>query len=700
MNRKYIYMVGATAFCFAVIFYFISWFGFNVPKFNYQVGDIAHTSIRAPFAFNVLKPDRILEAEATRAIQNYPPIYRISEEINFNTLRRLDSFFIELNNVALLDDPNLLYTFLEDNGLAASRLLVNHLLNTENRNRFYNLMIESFSYVMALPIVNDVDRNKVFRISDHQRPSENLISTAITKNDAEAMILRDVREQFNHAIIVDIIGLFLDSNLVIDIEAMNAEKEHLKRNIDPIVTRIDNNEYIIIRNERITEQDILKLESLRSAMIDRQNVKSRLELFVSVLGHLLYNAFLLLLFYYLTKIFYRERFLENKKLALVFLSFIASVLIAVLLYHVFNVTNVVLIPIPMFVLIMAIIFNASYGLVFSFFAIIFTGQYLEWNMLPLINLLVASTISLLVIRQTRQVNYLLIFLYMLSSLSIMMFFTTLYRNESFTDLVLNLFYCFVTSLISVVGASLLVPKVEKVFEIATRQNLLDLMDYNNPLMKRLAKEAQGTYYHSLVVGNLAEACAEAISANSMIARVSGYYHDIGKLEQPDYFSENILGENKHDEMNPVESALIIKNHVKNGLVLAKKAKLPKQIIDIILQHHGDSRIKYFLHKANEMGIDYEPDVFLYAGPKPKTKEAVIVMIADMVESTTKSSYDQSEANIKKIIEDTVNNLLADEQLIDAPISIRDLEIIKKTMLPILCSIHRKRVEYPKSVDGV
>jgi len=245
------------------------------------------------------------------------------------------------------------------------------------------------------------------------------------------------------------------------------------------------------------------------------------------------------------------------------------------------------------------------------------------------------------------------------------------------------------------GAYFIVPKIEKILEIATRQKLLDLMDYNNPLMRRLAKEAQGTYYHSLVVGNLAEACAEAISANPMIARVGSYYHDIGKLECPDHFIENIPDVNIHDTLDPRESARIIKNHVQHGLNMAKKAKLPKVIIDIIQQHHGDSKIRYFLNKANEMGLEYEPENFHYTFPKPKTKEAVIVMISDIVESTVKASFDQSEANIKRIIDDTINNLLADEQLTEALITIRDLEIIKKTILPILCSIHRKRIEYPK-----
>jgi hypothetical protein len=349
----------------------------------------------------------------------------------------------------------------------------------------------------------------------------------------------------------------------------------------------------------------------------------------------------------------------------------------------------------MFAFIIAMIYNSRYALLFSFFAYILMGQFLDWDILVLTNLLMGTLVCMLVIRQTKQVNYLLIFLYLLSSLSFITLVISLINNEGIAALMLNLFYCFINAFISTMGAYIIVPRIEKILDIATRQKLLDLMDYNNPLMKRLAKEAQGTYYHSLVVGNLAEACAEAISANPMIARVGSYYHDIGKLEHPDHFIENIPAENIHDTLDPIESARIIKNHVQNGINMAKKAKLPKVIIDIIQQHHGDSKIRFFLNKANEMGLEYNIEDFQYSSPKPKTKEAVIVMISDIVESTTKASFDQSEANIKKIIDDSINNLLADEQLTEALITIKDLEVIKQTVLPILCSIYRKRIEYPK-----
>ena len=283
---------------------------------------------------------------------------------------------------------------------------------------------------------------------------------------------------------------------------------------------------------------------------------------------------------------------------------------------------------------------------------------------------------------------------MLGSLVITSIITAIFRIESFTDLSLNLFFSLINSVVCFFGIYFAVPYLEKKMRYTTKQVLLSLIDSNNPLLKKLSKEAPGTYYHSLTVGVLAEECAEAIGADPMIARVGSYYHDIGKIEQPEYFIENTAAENKHDALPPIESATIIKNHVKAGIQLDKKAKLPDAIIDIIRQHHGDSKTRYFIHKAKEQGLEYNPNDFEYPGPKPKSKEAVIVMIADIIESTVKSATTIDEALIKKIIDDTINHLIEESQLNEAPVTIKDLATIKQTIFPLICSIHRRRIEYP------
>jgi putative nucleotidyltransferase with HDIG domain len=488
--------------------------------------------------------------------------------------------------------------------------------------------------------------------------------------------------------------MFLEPNLVLDIEAKNIERENFKRSIDPVISRIEYEEIVINKNERLTEQDILKLESLRKALSDMQTSQNYYELILSSFGQFLYNLIILTIFFYFSQIFFKEILVSLKNRIFIFSAIVLTIFIMVILFYAFNINNVLLSPIPLFILIVAMTFSPTYGIVFGLFIMIIAGQYLHWNMPPLINLVISSVVSLLIIEKTKQTNYVKIFVSLLASLVIFTIITALYRNDDFEYLSMCLLYCMINSVVSVSGTYFALPQLEDKFKLASRYVLLNLLNSDHPLLKRLAREAQGTYYHSLTVGVLAEECAEAIGANPLIARVGSHYHDIGKLEQPKCFIENITDKNIHDELSPIDSALIIKNHVTNGVTLAKKARIPQQVIDIITQHHGDNKIKYFLYKANEQGIDYNIEDFSYPGPKPQTKEAVIVMITDIVESTTKAIPNIDDSLIKKIIEDTINNLLLEEQLIEAPITTQDLYVIKQTMFPIICSIHRKRIEYP------
>ena len=694
---KYInlYIISGTAFLLAIIFYLVSWFGYYIPKHNYQIGQIAPVSIKAPFAFRVLKSDRMLDAEVAIAMENLPPIYKVSEEINFNILRNIDNFFIVVNNLNKDEnDPSnvSIHNALNERGYQISNSLLDYLM--KNTNRIYVFVSDKFAQIMLLPIIEDIDKNNVFRITDTNKTADTPQTTILSKSEAKNRIVLGTTDYTMRQIVLEIADLFLESNLIIDFEASSIERDNIKRSLDPVISRVEANEFIINKNDRLTEHDLLKLDSLNKALSDLRNERNYKQMLISAFGQFLYNLLIFGLFYYLIKVFFKGEYTSIKDLILIYSAFLATIFITVLLYYVFDLKNIILIPIPMFIIVMSILFNGRFGILFSLFILIITGQYLYWNMLPLINLIIASLACLLVIKKSSQVNYLLIFVYMLSSLLITSFITAIFRNESFTDLSLNLFFSLINSVTCFFGIYFAVPYLEKKMRYTTKQVLLSLIDSNNPLLKRLAKDAPGTYYHSLTVGVLAEECAEAIGADPMIARVGSYYHDIGKLEQPEYFIENTAAENKHDALLPTESAIIIRNHVKAGIQLAKKAKLPDAIIDIIKQHHGDSKTKYFVHKAKEQGIDFNPDDFEYPGPKPKTKEAIIVMIADIIESTVKSAKTIDEALIKKIIDDTINHLIEDNQMNEAPITIKELFTIKQTIFPIICSIHRRRIEYP------
>lgn len=242
------------------------------------------------------------------------------------------------------------------------------------------------------------------------------------------------------------------------------------------------------------------------------------------------------------------------------------------------------------------------------------------------------------------------------------------------------------------------PLWESIFGIITPQKLLDLSNPNTPVLKRLLLEAPGTYHHSIVVGNLSEAAAEAVDADALLARVGSYYHDIGKLKRPYFFKENQFGaSNPHDRLKANLSTLIILNHVKDGVEIARKYKLPRVIEDIIRQHHGKTLVAYFYHKAKKEEQDetvLEED-FRYPGPKPQTKEAAIIMLADSVEAAVRSLQEPTKSSIESLIKKIIKGKLEDGQLDESKLTFRDLDIIASKFSVIMLGIFHERIEYPK-----
>ena len=253
------------------------------------------------------------------------------------------------------------------------------------------------------------------------------------------------------------------------------------------------------------------------------------------------------------------------------------------------------------------------------------------------------------------------------------------------------------SILSGVLAIALQPVFEGLFHLATPSRLLEITNPNQPLMKRLMLEAPGTYHHSIIVANLAEAAADKIGANTFLARAGAYYHDIGKLKRPGYFSENQRGGNPHENTDPYVSAAILTSHTKDGALIAQKEHLPPEVMDIIVQHHGVTPVMFFYHKALQMADGKHVDIndFRYAGPKPQTKEASIVMLADTIEAAVRSMKDPTPKGIDQFIERLIRGKLEDGQLSDCPLSLRDIDQICSAFSGILKGVYHERIEYPK-----
>lgn len=240
------------------------------------------------------------------------------------------------------------------------------------------------------------------------------------------------------------------------------------------------------------------------------------------------------------------------------------------------------------------------------------------------------------------------------------------------------------------------PYLENAFGLTSPVKLLELSHPSNPLLKKLLTESPGTYHHSILVGNLAESAAEAVGGESLLVRVGAYYHDIGKIKRPYFFIENQLSnDNPHDKIAPTLSTLILTSHVRDGIELARENKLPQSIKNIIEQHHGTSMVTYFYHKAKESGGDnINEDEFRYEGPKPQTKEAAIVMLADSVEAAVRSMQNRTHGRVEGQVRKILKDKLLDGQLDECDLTFKDLEIIAEAFLQVLSGIFHSRVEYP------
>lgn len=269
---------------------------------------------------------------------------------------------------------------------------------------------------------------------------------------------------------------------------------------------------------------------------------------------------------------------------------------------------------------------------------------------------------------------------------------------SWTKLAVVVLFSVANGLISSVVTIGTLPFLETAFGLTTSSKLLELSNPNQPILRRLLMEAPGTYHHSIIVGNLAEGAADAIGANSLLARVGAYYHDIGKIKRPYFFIENQINsnENPHDKLAPTLSTLILTAHIKDGLEFAKEYKLPKIIADIIAQHHGTSLISFFYHKAveNEKTENLNKADFSYEGPKPQSKEAAIVMLADSVEAGVRSLKNPTPGRMEAFVRKVIKDKLEEGQLEESDLTFRELDTIVQAFLRVLSGIFHSRIEYP------
>ncbi len=299
-------------------------------------------------------------------------------------------------------------------------------------------------------------------------------------------------------------------------------------------------------------------------------------------------------------------------------------------------------------------------------------------------------------RRPQRVHVLLCGLWISLINAVLLFIMSMMTTSSLSAALETVGWCVAGGLLSGVLAASLQPILETVFNLATPSKLLELGNPNQPLLRRLLLEAPGTYHHSIVVANLSEAAAEKIGANPLLARTGAYFHDVGKLKRPLYFKENQMGENPHDHTDPYVSAAIVTTHTRDGLAFAQKHRLPIEIQRIIVEHHGDTPVMFFYHKALQQSEGKTVDIadFRYDGTRPATKESAIVMLADTVEAAVRSMPDPTPQAIERFIEKLVRGKLEDGQLSHSPLTLQDIDGICEAFANVLSGVFHERIEYP------
>ena len=695
MNRTKLYLIILVSFLIALLHFIINPYRYHNFVYDLKLGEIAEKDIIANYDFYVYKNDETVKAEQEAAAAKVQPIYKVSENLKFNAQKNLDFIFQHFALYTNKDAASIKEKLLQ-NGYDLPLESVEELLNSDRRKRIYEFLIEELTKIFNIGIYPDNYHYQKIKIAKANRITNYELKRLYSLEEAKNKLVSKATSDKNKKIVQELANIILIENIVVDNEMTDLQQQKARENVPLTIGKIQKNEKIIGKNQKVTAFELLKLKSLQRAQKEQHTSKEDFELILSSLGIFFLSVFIIVMYYYILVLFFPPNFTSNPRLIIILFAFLISILLTVFVNNVLKVSSLI-IPYSFSVLLIALVFSPHIGLIFNFFVLVFVSIFLNWSFFNPAILSLATLGGIIALKtMKKKQEYYPLALYLFLSFLIVITAVSLLRFESIVNYLWHILWGIISISSSIVGLVLLTPVVERRLNMATKQILLELLDFDNPLLKKMSMIIPGTYHHTLIVGNLAESAAEAIGANHLLARVGSYYHDIGKLESPQFFIENNSeASDLHDKMLANESAMIIKNHIQNGVTLGKKSKLPKPVLEIIQQHHGTSQIRFFYNKAKETNLDIQYDQFHYDGPKPQSKEAAIVMIADIVESTTKSLDDFSESIIQKVLDDTIRNLINEDQLAEAPLTLKELDTIKKYMLPILMGAYRKRLEYPE-----
>lgn len=562
------------------------------------------------------------------------------------------------------------------------------------------------------------DSKTLQELRNNDYPTQDYLLFQPKKSDVPSIIPREYwqtlrkrvmdDENINSAALTSVINFYQNRKwtFLLDSQTQASIVKKIQKNIPEKRTRVLAGTRIIDQGEKVTPRHLLMLSAMKKALGDVRRIAEPLPIIASLLMAFIFTLLSGWYFYYNNPEIVRSLQKLSLIITIVLLTLILSkVTELLLLINPSTWFDVIRYPllVPFATILVCTLLNSRIALYVAAFLSVILGISLavDHSKFLVINLVTALVviISARSMRKRKEI-FRVCFLAYVSAIPVLFAFT-FNENQFWTlslgiDFLSTLFFLLLTGIL-VVG---LLPLLESLFRIMTDMSLMEYMDPNNELLRKLMIEVPGTYQHCLVLGNIAEAAARAIGANGLFCRVSCLYHDIGKMNNPHFFTENQQGGvNIHQLLTPVESAQVIISHVTDGVMLAKKYRLPQSFIDVIKEHHGTTLVYYFYAKEVELkggNIDeVDENAFRYPGPKPHSKESAIIMIADSSEAASRSLDEIDEKSLRKLVNRVVTDKAEEGQFDECRLTFEELGIVKEAIVKTLMLTHHVRIKYPK-----
>lgn len=680
----------------------------SVPDFPVvEVGMVAESDMIAQVSFPLPKSDAELRQEQEEAAASVPPIFTIDTTAADTMLQSVRTFLGYVDSAATTGGSDLtvrqeMREVLSSYGITPTDEFI-ALLRTENNRRALQTSLER--------TIRSVLPRGVARASDLEGLRAGQLR--ITGGERDQLVDRDsVRTQadlydaargnipwsapaglsdIQHLVLVR----FFRPSLRLDAAATDTARARARAAVPTTKGEVLRGERILSAHEPIREEDARRVAAYKEHLISIGALGEGSGSFARQVGAFIINLSLLSIFAGLM-FFYRPT---------VYQDFRSVLLVALLMATTIAAAAVIagsgapfeLVPMAFPALVIAMLWDGRMALNMSLVLALLLGAQTPFLSLSSHLMLAiggaAAALSVRVVR--RRAQGLILGAFVAFSYALLALALGLLRGEVGAGVFESAAWGTVNGIGSALLALGFMPLFEAFTRITTDQTLLELADLNRPLLKRLSLEASGTYAHSINVANLAEAAAHAIGANALLVRVGAYYHDVGKLAAPQYFIENqARGRNPHDQLDPGTSAALVRSHVLEGIRLAEQANLPEAVKQFIPEHHGTQKIAYFLEQARRRDESVDASEFTYQGPKPQSRETAILMLADSIESAMKVLQDPTAERIRELVDRIVAGKIAEGQLEEAPLTMRELSLIKQQFVSVLLGMYHHRIDYP------